>query len=423
MPSLQRRRNLLLSGLAFTALGLLIAATAPPRALFEKEPQMLHAGKSAKSPKFISRRAQGLLAIYAAPGEKGLDLYYTASNDLGETWSEPLRINNIPGEVSDHGENSAQFFLAPDEMSIYAIWNARDAKGGSHVRFSRAGAMNTVWSPAITLDDDPLPNSHGFQGAGVGPDGTIYAAWLDGREKDQAKTGDYTAGAASVYLTRSTDGGKTWSKNHRIARDVCPCCRVAFGFTGNRTIVAWRGIDNGDMRDIYSATSTDSGATWAQPVLVNRDNWKIKGCPHVGPAIATVGDRVHIVWFSEAGDRPGIYTASTTNGQDFTPRRALSDGTVDPSYPAVAAMGNRLAVAFKARDPKVKDSWGKSHIYFRELLPDGVAGPLVKAGSPLEGSLANPTVALGMSGRTFLGWTENRGEQGSRALLMRGRAQ
>ena len=170
---------------------LITAATIPVASVsFEKEPQALHGGKSAKSPKFISRRAQGLLSVYTVPGERGADLYYTSTNDLGESWTEPQRINNIPGEVSDHGENSPQVFLAPDEMTLYAFWNSRDPKnpGASHIRFSKAGAMQTVWSPAVTIDDDPAPNSHGFQGAYVGPDGTLYAAWLDGRDQCHSGT-------------------------------------------------------------------------------------------------------------------------------------------------------------------------------------------------------------------------------------------
>ncbi len=405
---------------ALAALLSLGAATAP-QVSFEKQAQALNGGKPAKSLKVISRRAQGLVAIYAAPGERGADLHYVSSNDLGESWTEPQRINNVPGEVSDHGENSAQLFFSPDEMTLYAFWNARDSKGGSHVRFSRAGAMMTTWSPAVTLDDDPAPNSHGFQGAGVGPDGTLYAAWLDMRDKDEAKTGDYTAGAASVYLTRSTDGGKTWSKNVRIARDVCPCCRVGFGFTGGRVVTTWRGVDNGDLRDIYTASSADKGETWTKGVLVNRDGWKIKGCPHVGASLATVGDKLYVVWFSEANGKPGIYFSSTTNGTEFSPRQSFSDGTVDPSYPFVAAYENRLAVAFKARDPKEKESWGKSSIYFRELLPGGTLSSLVKAGMPGEGSVSTPSLALGMSGRIFLGWTETVGEKGPRAMLLRGR--
>ncbi len=403
---------------------LITAATIPVASVsFEKEPQALHGGKTAKSPKFISRRAQGLLSVYTVPGERGADLYYTSSNDLGESWTEPQRINNIPGEVSDHGENSPQVFLAPDEMTLYAFWNSRDPKnpGASHIRFSKAGAMQTVWSPAITIDDDPAPNSHGFQGAAVGPDGTLYSAWLDGRDKDAAKTHDYTAGASAVYLTTSKDNGKTWSKNQRIAIDVCPCCRVSFGFTGGRTVVAWRGVDDGDLRDIYTASSSDAGLTWSKPNLVNRDNWKIKGCPHVGPSLATVGDKLFVVWFSEANGKPGIFFSSTTNGTDFAPKRSFSEGTVDPTHPTITAYENRLAVAFQARDAKDKDSWGKMNIYYRELQSNGSLTPLIKAGVPKEGAVTYPTIALGMSGRTFLGWTETRPEKGPQALLLRGR--
>jgi len=308
-------------------------------------------------------------------------------------------------------------------MTIYAFWNARDPKNpaGSHVRFSKAPAMMSVWSPAVTVDDDPAPNSHGFQGAAVGPDGTLYAAWLDMRDKEAAKTADYTAGAASVYLTRSEDGGKTWSKNIRIATDVCPCCRVSFGFTGNRAILAWRGVDAGDFRDIYTAVSSDKGAGWSKPTLVNRDNWKIKGCPHVGPSLASVRDKVYVVWFSEANGKPGIFLSSTTNGTVFTPKRTVSDGTVDPTHPFVASIDNRLAVAFQARDAKAQDSWGKMSIYYRELRADGTLTALAKVGEPKEGAVTYPSLALGMSGRTFVGWTETRGEKGPQAVLRRGR--
>jgi hypothetical protein len=281
--------------------------------------------------------------------------------------------------------------------------------------------MMTTWSPAVTIDDDPAPNSHGFQGAGVAPDGTLYAAWLDMRDQDAAKTGDYTAGAASVYLTKSKDGGKTWTKNVRLATDVCPCCRVSFGFVGGRVVVSWRAVTTGDFRDIHFVSSADKGETWTQPRPIAVDGWKIKGCPHVGASLATVGDKLYAAWFTEAGGRPGIFMASTTNGTEFSAKRSLSDGTTDATHPFISSFDNRLGVAFQARDAKADDSWGKMSIYFREVTATGGLTPLQKVGVPKIGAVTYPSLALGMSGRTFLGWTESRGEKGPQALLLRGR--
>jgi hypothetical protein len=410
---------------------LMLAAAAPAGAAnpasplglqFEPEPLALADGRS---PRVVARRAHGLLLIYtAAAAQGGADLLFCSSSDLGETWTEPQRVNSQPGEVSDHGENSPQLLLSPDEMTMYAVWNARDPQApmGSHVRFSRAGSMNPVWSPAITLNDDGLPVSHSFQGAAVGPDGTIYAAWLDGRERESGGGQDkgYTGGSSALYLARSTDGGRTFGKNQRIAGDVCPCCRVAFGFSAGRAVVSWRGVQSGDIRDIHVASSGDSGATWTAGSRVAEDNWKIKGCPHVGASLAALNGRLWLAWYSEGAGKPGIFLASSQDGgQTFGPRRLVSEGTTDPTHPELTAAEDRLAVVFQARSAAARAGFGKTGIYYREFTPSGVPGRLIR----FEPSVATPNyphVALGMSGRAFVTWTETVAGK-PKALLVRGR--
>ena len=403
---MMNRRTLLTSTFGLP----LIGATAPTSAsalLFEKESRIVVKGKS---PKFVARRSHGVMLLHAQQlPTGGTDLFYQSSNDVGETFTPPIRINHIQGEISDHGENSAQLLTAPDDQSLYAIWNSRDANGGSHIRFSRAAAMQTKWSPAITLDDDPAENSHGFQCAGVGPDGTIYVAWLDGRDKERSKTGDYTSAGSAVYLTRSTDGGRTFSKNIRISTDVCPCCRVSFTAVGQRVYFGWRGIDTGDMRDIYIASSGDKGETWNKPTVVSRDKWKINGCPHVGPSLASLNGKLHVSWFSEGG-KPGIYTAlSTDGGETFGPRRLVSEGVYDPTHPSSAASEDRIGMVFQAREGK--DSWGKMAIFYREILANGTMSKVIRIGVPKTGSVVYPSLAMGMSGRVIAGWTEVTGDE------------
>ena len=394
-------------------------APAAPSAVFEAEAQSI--GQS-KSPKFFARRAHGLMMVSTVPQPGGgADLIFQASSDLGDSFAEQMRVNDVAGEVADHGENSPQLLTSPDDSMLYAVWGAKDPKNpaGSVIRFSAAGSMRTVWSPAKILNDDGLPVSHSFQSAAVGPDGTIYAAWLDGRD-GRSTTEGATGGTTSIFLTKSTDGGKSFSKNVRVARNVCPCCRVAFGFVGDKVLLAWRQVEAGDIRDIYFASSTDRGDTWETGKPVFRDGWKIKGCPHVGPSMATLNGKVYVTWFSEGAGDPSIYLAvSSDAGKTFAPRQKISVGTTDPTHPQITLGEDRIGITFQARDAKVKGGWGKVSVWYREVRADGALSPLIKAAEG-KGNLTYPTVALGLSGRVFLGWTETV-EGLSKAMLLRGR--
>jgi hypothetical protein len=389
---------------------------------FEKDPHVIANGRS---PKFAARRSHGLMTIFTVPvaGGSGADLFFASSADVGDSFTAPQRINNVPGEVSDHGENSAELLVSPDESTLYAVWNTRDPQNpaGSHLRSSRSTAMTPSWSPAVTIDDDSQAVSHSFQGAFVAPDGTIYAAWLDAREGQGERGIGHTGGAASVYLARSRDGGKTFEKNVRVAGNICPCCRVSLGAAGKRIVVAWRQVGAGDVRDIYAASSSDQGATWSKPVLVGRDGWKIKGCPHVGPSLAALGNTLYVAWFSEGGGKPAVYVSSTTNGgESFAPKRVLSDGTFDPTHPFLTANEDKLAVVFQARDASRDAGWGKIGVYYREIYSDGSLSKLVRAGEGKVGA-SFPSVTLGLSGRIFVGWTEA-SEGVAQAYLVRGRS-
>lgn len=399
---------------------LLSAAEGPaalPRVQFEGEATKIAAGKS---PKILTRRQHGMFVVYSKPsGERGADLWMQTTPDLGDSFTDPIRVNDIAGEVSDHGENSAQLLGSPGERELYVVWNARDPKqpSGSLIRFAKSDGMNVRFGPAVTLNDDNLPVSHSFQGAAVGPDGAIYVAWLDGRERASGKNME---GTSAIYLARSTDGGKTWSKNLRVAGNVCPCCRASIGFAKGNVIVAWRGVEKGDLRDITIAVSADKGETWSAPKVAARDGWRMNGCPHVGPALASIGDTLALSWFTEANDQPSVYYAeSRDGGVTFTPKRKISDNAVDPTHPALVTDGKKFGVVFQARAEGSEKRWGKFVTYYREILPGGIAAPLVRAGEG-KANAVYPAAALGFSGRVFLAWSETTAE-GTSSYLLRGR--
>jgi hypothetical protein len=162
------------------------------------------------------------------------------------------------------------------------------------------------WSEPVTVTDDSIFGSHNFHALYAAPDGALYASWLDGR-----------AGKSTVFMTRSTDGGRTWMPNVRAAAgEACPCCRTAMGSAKDGTLyLAWRQVFPGNVRDVVVARSDDRGATWREPVRAHADGWVFDGCPHAGPSLQVDGaGRVHVAWWTGKQGAAGVWYAHSDDG-------------------------------------------------------------------------------------------------------------
>ncbi len=184
---------------------------------WEVKPRSLGSGNG---PQLLVRASEAIVMLYAAVNQEGKqDLLLAHSRDIGDTFAEPIRVNSEPGEVRAHGENDPQLKQGKGS-EIYAVW-----EGGQNIKFARSVNFGKSFSPAIRVNDDGEKTSHSFLTMDVAPDGVIYVAWLDGRDK-----GTNVSGTSSLYIARSVDKGKSFEKNIKIAGNICPCCRPSLAF-------------------------------------------------------------------------------------------------------------------------------------------------------------------------------------------------
>jgi hypothetical protein len=267
----------------------------------------------------------------------------------------------------------------------------------------------------MKVNDDHAPTTHWFQGAAVGSDGVIHVAWIDRRHNRKLGPNEYSGGgdhsrgiepAASLYYSRSLDGGRTFEKNRYVAGRVCACCRLAVGLSKGNVMIAWRSEEPGDVRDIFTALSTDNGSSWSQPRLAHRDNWVIEGCPHVGPAIASTQSELYLAWLTAASGKPEVrMVISRDNGRTFGERIILSDGVTGANHPRLVARGDRVGVVFEGQLEKAQPA----SVVYREVGQDGTVLPLTgrRAG---QGSASYPALAHYDRG-VLIAWSEVKDEK------------
>jgi hypothetical protein len=315
----------------------------------------------------------------------------------------PVELRDSLGPIEPHGESPPKLAYSPDGSlnALYVVTRLEPGRRfpAAALRFTRSTDGGTHWSAPVSVTDDSTFGSHNFQALYAGHDGMLYASWLDGR-----------TGKSTVFMTRSSDGGQTWSPNLRVSNgEACPCCRTTMASAPDGTLyLAWRRVFPGNVRDIVVARSTDHGASWQEPVRAHADDWVFDGCPHAGPSLQ-VDDagHVHIAWWTGKQGAAGVWYARSDDG-------ARSFGTPVP-----------LGVAEFSRPAHVQLALG-GHDRLIAAWDDGtLATPrIVVRASKDGGATWSPTATLSDSGkvagfpviaahgeRMAVAWSQERGSK------------
>jgi hypothetical protein len=242
------------------------------------------------------------------------------------------------------------------------------------LRFSRSVDGGRSWSLPVTLNDDTTGAlvSHQFHGASLVGDSGLAVAWLD--ERGAAPIAGGSDGHADhavepdahIYMVGSADFGRSWGPNRMGWKAACPCCRISLARRmDGRAVAAWRQHFPGNVRDVVTATISDSAG---EPQRVHPDDWAYAGCPHSGPAVATGSDdATHVVWYNGKQGSTGVYYARRAQSQSTGPAVSLEVGQgLGVAHPAVAALPDGGALAAYDVSPD-----GKRAIHLTRLGADG----------------------------------------------------
>ena len=219
----------------------------------------------------LAVRASGALSLLKVENK---DLWLQTSFDAGDSFEERIRVNDVPGEVSSHHESSPQMVVRT-RSEFYVVWQTRRADtgdGGSALRFAKSVNWGESFSKAIDVDKSVPASSQSFYSMNVSPERYLHslARW--------ARPGSRPARHIGCIHCAFGKQGCSFEPAVRVSMNVCPCCRPSIAFGTDKTVhVAWRGVVDENVRDIYVSTSADAGATWRAGVRVAEDNWKLTG--------------------------------------------------------------------------------------------------------------------------------------------------
>src|SRR6266567_920578 len=137
------------------------------------------------------------------------DFFVAKSTDGGCTYSSAAKVSGAAPAVFDDKDaiTADANSKSPFHDNVYAAWTkfaGGKGFGNDQILFSRSSNGGKTWSPALHLSPAHNNNSTGGrQGAAVkvGPDGTVYVAWLDTVQKQSVEA-----------IAVSHDGGASFGR-------------------------------------------------------------------------------------------------------------------------------------------------------------------------------------------------------------------
>jgi hypothetical protein len=246
---------------------------------------------------------------------------------------------------------------------------------------------------------------------------TIVTAFQTGRVFD--------GGASDVGWSTSVNGGVSWTHGFLPATTTASSpagpffaasdASVAYDARDGVWLTSWLGLHEkgGGIVDVMLSRSTDGGLTWSAPVTIAATgtfydkNWTVcdnnSGSPHYGNCYTE---------FDNASSRDlELMSASTDGGQTWGPPAPTADNVHGLGGQPVVQPSGRVVVPFEALGGQIRafssddggQTWGAS-VLVASISAHRVAGLRT---SPL------PTAEINRDGTVYVAWQDSRFEGGT----------
>lgn len=250
--------------------------------------------KSACRPQVAVDRSGNVHMVYADLNKRG-DLFYTKKVPGQRDFTPPIQVNSTPNCAAGFNmtlgrKGRVHVLIRPNaRYSQHKLQRTPKIVDLKYMLYCRLNDHGTKFEAERDLSD----TTFAFEGVGaVIADGRgRVAAFWHGLEEPGP---EHTRG---IFVTRSTDDGRTFTKPKRVEHEVvgaCACCSMAgaMGADG-KLYLAFRNSEPTANKDSYLLSSDDNGASFTGVLL---EPWANAGCPGSVYSLIRGPSDVFVAW-------------------------------------------------------------------------------------------------------------------------------
>ena len=188
-------------------------------------------------PQAVVDAQQVVHLIYLKGDSQHTDIFYVHSGDGGDSFSPPIRVNSQQGSAMSMGTVRGAHLAVGAGGKLHVAWPGSmiaepKALGKAQPMLYTRLADDGVSFEAQRNLIQAYPGLDGGGSVAADQKGNVYVAWHSPSNKEEHEQG------RRIWLSRSTDGGSTFSSEQSIssATGVCGCCGMRLFVGGDGEI-------------------------------------------------------------------------------------------------------------------------------------------------------------------------------------------
>ena len=266
----------------------------------------------------IAVKGNNVSVVWDDATSGNFDILLSKSTDGGETFSPPENISENVG-----------FFAAPkiaaDGNNLYVVWS-NATSGFDEIFISKSTDGGETFSPPENISES---NSFSYLPSIRLSGDSVYVVWSDD-----------PSGKRDVFISKSTDGGETFSPPNKISYGVEYSYQSAFAVSDDNVYVIWI-VETLNNNDVFISKSTDGGETFSPPENISENEGystanSLDSSNLIEPSITVSNNNIYVTWHdASSGNYEILLVTSTDGGETFSPPENISENAGTSRQPTV----------------------------------------------------------------------------------------
>ena len=160
----------------------------------------------------------------------GGQISVASSKDQGRSFSTPVQVTKEKLKLDWGPDARPQIVVEKNGGIALAFSIFRDKAFNGQVLATRSidGGQSFAELQPITANNE----SQRFAALGLDADGSVFAAWIDKRNRVPAQQEGRKYEGAGLFFASSKDGGAAYAEARLASDNTCECCRLGLAFAG-----------------------------------------------------------------------------------------------------------------------------------------------------------------------------------------------